>query len=106
MTRAWAVLLIGSCCTTAWAQYPALSYSPPYAAYSSFYQPPIFPALSPYGYQPFGFAAVPFAGFNLLPPTPPSRYYVAPSGRDYLEQVRRNEKASYLQMKLIHELQR
>jgi len=109
MTRAWTFLLLSLCCTslcctTAWGQspiYPAFSQPPAlsaYAPYSSFYQP--------YGYQPFGFGAIPFGGINLLPLNLPSPYYVTPSGREYLEQVRRNEQAAYTQLKLSRELQK
>jgi len=113
MNRALTFLFLGLYCTTAWGQlpiYPAFPQPPAlagYTPYSSFYQPPtIYPALPAYGYQPFGFGAFPFGGINLLPPNLPSPYYVTPSGREYLEQVRRRERATYTQLKLSHELQK
>jgi hypothetical protein len=66
----------------------------------------IYPGLSPFGYQPFGFGVLPYGGVNLLPPTPPSPYYVTPSGREYLQQVARTERATYSQLKLRHDLQK
>ena len=111
MTRVRAFLFLSLCCTTAWAQYPIYPAFPQppalaaYAPYSSFYQS-LYPGLSAYGYQPFGFGAIPYGGINLLPPNLPSPYYVTPSGREYLEQVRRNEQATYTQLRLSRELQK
>jgi hypothetical protein len=113
MTRALLSLLLSLCCTSAWGPYPinpAFPQPPSRSAYSPylpFYQPAmIYPGLSPYGYQPCGFWAAPFGGVNLLPPNPPSPYYVTLSGREYLEHVARREKATYSQLKLQHDLQK
>src|SRR5437660_5917990 len=98
MTRAVFGFLLCLCCTTAWGQYPI---------YPAFPQPPmIYGGLSPYGYSPYGFGAIPYGGVNLLPPNPPSPYYVTPSGREYLQQVARREKATYSELKLQHDVQK
>lgn len=107
MTRAVFGLLLCLCCTTAWGQYPiypAFALPPTWSAYSQ-YQPPIYPGFSPYGYRPFGFWAIPFGTTNWLPSNPPSPYYVTPSGREYLEQAARREKATFRELKLQHQKQ-
>jgi hypothetical protein len=100
MTRlSFYILVLGLCAPSlAPAQYPIYPALPQPPA-PSFYAP-YASAYSPYGY------GVPLGNFNLLPPPPPSPYYVVPSGREYLEQVRRNESATYAQLKLQHDLGR
>src|SRR5262245_17183486 len=99
MIRTWVFLFLSSCCAAAWGQSPI---------YPAFTQPPVLSAYAPYAsfYQPFGFGAIPLGGINLLPPNLPSPYYVTPSGREYLEHVRRQEQATFTQLKLSRELQK
>jgi hypothetical protein len=92
------LLVLFVLCGPALAQYPI---------YPALPQPPAPSFYAPYAgaYSPYG-DSVPLGNFNLLPPPPPSPYYVAPTGREYLEQVRRNEAATFAQLKLQHELQK
>jgi hypothetical protein len=113
MNRASLSLLLTLICTTAWGQYPIYPAFPQppapsaYAPYSSFYESPlIYPRFLPARYSPDAFGVVPFGGVNLLPPNPPSPYYVTPSGKEYLEQIRRKEAATYSQLKFQHHLQK
>lgn len=109
----WVWLLLGLCCRVAWGQYPIYPAMPQpmvWPAYG-FYQPGINSGYSPYsyagyGYGGYGFGGVPYGGFNWLPPTLPSPYYVVPSGRQYLEQVRQREKTTYSQLKVMNYLQK
>jgi len=123
MKRAVLVLLLGLCCRAACGQYPiypALPQPLTWPAYSV-YQPGTYPGysysgISPYGYGSYGyggygfggyrFGAVPYGGLNWLPPTLPSPYYVVPTGRQYLEQVRRKEQTTYSQLQLQSYLQK
>jgi hypothetical protein len=117
MTRAFRGLLLTLCCTTAWGQYPIYpAYPQPpglsvYPQYQSFYRPQFYSGISPYGYGSYGFGARgyyppnPFGNMNWLPPNPPSPYYVTPSGKQYLEQTRRRERAIYSELMLWPSLQ-
>jgi hypothetical protein len=108
MKCAYLGLFLSLCCTTAWGQYPIYpAYSQPPApwAYSP-YQQQFYPGLSPYGYRPYGFGAIPFGNINWLPPNPPSPYYVTPSGQEYLQQARRREQATYIELILQRSLQK
>lgn len=120
MSRTLFALFLCLCTAPAWGQYPIYPALPQplalsaYASYSPFYQPSLSdPGFSPlgyssygFGYSPYGFGAVALGGVNLLPPSPPSPYYVTPSGREYLVQVRRHEAATYTQLKLQYGLQK
>lgn len=117
MTRAVLCWLLILYCTPAWGQspiYPAFPQPPApwaYSPYTPMYRSPIvFPGFPFYGYRPYGFGygfgASPWGNLNWLPPNPPSPYYVTPSGKDYLEQARRRELATYTQLKLQHYLQK
>ncbi|HWA97058.1 MAG TPA: hypothetical protein VG713_01135 [Pirellulales bacterium] len=61
-----------------------------------------------YGFRRYGYGARgyyppnPFGNMNWLPPNPPSPYYVAPSGREYMEQATRNDQARYAELLLLH----
>jgi hypothetical protein len=111
VTRAFLGLLLSLYCTTAWGQdpiYPAFPQPPApwaYAAYLPMYQPQIYPGFMPYGYQSYGFGIGSFGSMNWLPPNPPSPYYVTPSGREYLQQAARRERATYTELKLQHQKQ-
>ena len=107
MTRIFVGLMICLCCTTAWGQYPiypAVAQPPAWSAYSQ-YQPQIYPGFMPYGYGGYGFGIGSFGSMNWLPPNPPSPYYVTPSGREYLQQAARRARATYTELKLLHQKQ-
>jgi hypothetical protein len=80
--------------------YPALPQPPAPSFYAPYPSAPLLGLGSPYGYS------VPLGNFNFLPPPPPSPYYVVPRGREYLEQIRRNEAATYAQLQLQHDLRK
>ena len=118
MTRALIGLLLTLCCATAWGQYPiypayslppGMSVYSPYTPYVPFYGPQFNPGISGYGFGPYGFgargnlAASSFGNMNWLPPNPPSPYYVTPSGKQYLEQSQRRERAIYRELMLAPE---
>jgi hypothetical protein len=118
MKLAVLVSVLCLCCTSVWGQYPIYPAMPQpmvWPAYGS-YQPGAYSAYSPcsygnngygaYGYGPYGFGGLPYGGLNWLPPTLPSPYFVVPSGRQYLEQVRRSEQTTYSQLKLQNSLQK
>jgi len=107
MTRAFLCLMVCLCCTTAWGQYsiyPAFPQPPAPWAYSQ-YQPQIYAGFMPYGYRGYGFGIGSFGSMNWLPPNPPSPNYVTPSGREYLQQAARRERATYTELKLQHQKQ-
>jgi hypothetical protein len=128
MKRVVAVLLLSLCCGTARGQYPIYPAMPQAMVWPAYggYQPGIYSGYSPYGfggygyggygyggygyggygYGGYGFGGLPYGGINWLPPTLPSPYYVVPSGRQYLEQVRRREQTTYSQLKLQKSLQK
>ena len=111
MTRTFLGLLLCHCCTTAWGQYPIYPAfaQPPgpwaYSPYLPMYQPQIYPGVMPYGYQAYGLGIGSFGNMNWIPPNPPSPYYVTLSGREYLQQAARRERATYTELKLQHQRQ-
>jgi hypothetical protein len=111
MTRALLGLFLSLCCTTAWGQdptYPAFSQPPApwaYSVYLPMYQPQIYSGFMPYAYQGYGLGIGSFGNLNWLPPNLPSPYYVTPSGRGYLQQAARRERATYTELKLQHQKQ-
>ncbi|HEY2415368.1 MAG TPA: hypothetical protein VGI40_24200 [Pirellulaceae bacterium] len=118
MKRAVVVVLFSLCCRAACGQYPIYPAMPQAMvgpAYGA-YQPGIYSGYGyggyggygygSYGYGAYGFGSMPYGGLNWLPPTLPSPYFVVPSGRQYLEQVRRREQTTYSQLKLLNSLQK
>ena len=111
MTRALLGLLLSLCCTTAWGQYPTYPTFPQppapwaYSVYLPMCQPQIYSGFMPYAYQASGSGIGSVGNLNWLPPNPPSPYHVTPSGREYLQQAARRERATYTELKLQHQKQ-
>jgi hypothetical protein len=116
MKRVALMLLFSLICQAARGQYPIYPAMPQPMVWPAYggYQTGIYGGYSPYGYGgygyggygPYGLAGMPYGGLNWLPPTRPSPYLVVPSGRQYLEQVRRRELTTYSQLKLLNSLQK
>jgi hypothetical protein len=109
MKRAVLALAFSLFCASAGAQYPIYPAMPQpmvWPAYGA-YQPGAYSrySYSPYGYGPYGFGGA-YGGLNWLPPTLPSPYFVVPSGRQYLEQVRQREQTTYSQLKVLNSMQK
>lgn len=67
--------------------------------------------LGGYGYGRFGYGMRgyyppnPFGNLNMLPPNPPSPYYVVPSAAEYRAQTQRLDQAKYGELIIQHSLQ-
>jgi len=128
MIRAVALLGALFCSTTAWGQVPfEPGMAPPfYSPYGAGFSPYASFAPMGYGYGGYGYGGIGYGGFgfgrfgygmrgyyppnpfgnlNMLPPNPPSPYYVVPSAAEYRAQTQGLDQAKYGELIIRHSLQ-